>query len=287
MTRWLTVTLFALTAATGCKADQPEASSKPPPTVTPVTQPGGTPGSAPAAPPAPRLAPGELVGEKGGLKVSELLGSPKFPAARLAQTTPADGAKLAPGKVAFSYEVRGYALTEQTVADPPLANSAKGQHIHFILNNGPYLAKYTPSFEVDMPEGHNVVLAFLSRAYHEALKTPGAAAVKLVTVGNPSEAKPDLTAPHLFYSRPKGTYDAAGRRMLLLDFYLVNTTLSKGGNQVRATLNGHAFMLSRWVPYVVEGLQPGPLTVELELVDKDGKMIPGPFNKVKRTATLD
>ena len=287
MTRWLTVTLCALTATMGCKAEKPAAPAKPPP-ATPATAPAGTPGSAPTATPPPsQLAPGALVGEKGGLKVSELQGSPQFPAARLTQTAPAAGAPLTPGKVAFSYEVLRYALTRQTVANPPLANSAKGQHIHFILNNGPYMAKYTPTFEVDLPQGHNVVVAFLSRAYHEAVKTPGAAVVKLVTVGNPSGTKPDLTAPHLFYSRPKGTYDAKGRQMLLLDFYLVNTTLSKGGNQVRATLNGNAFMLSRWVPYVIEGLPPGALTVELELIDPNGKQIPGPFNKVKRTVTLN
>ena len=271
----------------GCKAEKP-APTQSAPAAAPSTRPGGTPASAPAgAPPASQLAPGALVGEKGGLRVSELQGSPRFPAARLAQITPPDGAPLVPGKITFSYEVLGYALTSQTVAAPPLANSAKGQHIHFILNNGPYLAKYTPSFAVDLPEGHHVVLAFLSRSYHEALKTPGAAVVKLVTVGNPSGAKPDLTAPHLFYSRPKGTYDAEGRKMLLLDFYLVNTTISKDGNQVRATLNGHTFMLSRWVPYVIEGLPPGTLTVELTLVDKNGQQIPGPFNRVKRTVTLN
>lgn len=280
MTRFSTGALCALTALLGCKAEKTASPAKaPPPAPAAASKP------APAMP-ASRLAPGALIGEKGGIRVSELRGSPKFPAARLAQTAPADGAQVAPGKVKFSYEVLNYKLTKQTVSNPPLANSGKGQHIHFILDNGPYSAKYAPDFEAEMTEGHHVILAFLSRSYHEAVKTPGAAVVKLVTVGNPSAPKPDLSAPHLFYSRPKGTYEGKGHEMLLLDFYVVNTKLSRDGNKVRATINGNEFMLPRWTPYVVEGLKPGELTVQLELVDKNGKLIVGPFNRTKRTVEL-
>ena len=282
MTRSFHSTLCILILAAGCKAENASSpSEKTPPTQTEVK-----PATPPAGPAASNLAAGILIGEKGGVRVSELKGSPKFPAARLAQSAPADDAKLAPGKVAFSYEVLNYELTAQTVANPPLANSGQGQHIHFIVDNGPYLAQYAPNFEVELTEGHHVILAFLSRSYHEAVKSDGAAVVKVVTVGEPSEPKPDLSGPTLFYSRPKGAYEATDHKMLLLDFYLLNTTLSEDGNKVRALINGNEFVLSKWVPYVIEGLPAGELTIELELIDKDGKPIPGPFNKVKRMVEL-
>jgi hypothetical protein len=45
-------------------------------------------------------------------------------------------------------------------------------------------------------------------------------------------------------------------------------------------------MLSQWVPYMMEGLPMGENTVKLELVNNSGTLIPGPFNSVVRTFTL-
>ena len=49
----------------------------------------------------------------------------------------------------FNFEVDNYELGIQTENEFKfkLANSAKGQHIHFIENNGPYSAHYTNKFE--------------------------------------------------------------------------------------------------------------------------------------------
>jgi hypothetical protein len=62
--------------------------------------------------------------------------------------------------------------------------------------------------------------------------------------------------------------------------------LSPEGNKVRATINGSEFMLDQWLPYMMEGLPAGQNTVKLELVDASGTVIPGPFNSVTRTFTL-
>jgi hypothetical protein len=45
-------------------------------------------------------------------------------------------------------------------------------------------------------------------------------------------------------------------------------------------------MIDEWVPYYIQGLTPGILTVKLELIDADGVLIEGPFNEVTRTVTL-
>lgn len=91
----------------------------------------------------------------------------------------------------------------------------------------------------------------------------------------------------MFYSRPKGEYvgpQETGK--VMLDFYLVNTDLSPEGNKVRATINGSEFMLDRWLPYIIEGLPMGESTIKLELLGKDGNLLPGPYNSVERTITL-
>lgn len=216
--------------------------------------------------------------------------SPKFDNAALSLKQPAENATEKSGKVKFDFEVENYDLGNQTPdADQKMcANSAKGQHIHLILNNEPYSAHYEADFEKELADGHYVGLAFLSRSYHESIKQKSAYVLTQFDVGKAEEsAKADLTAPHLFYSRPKGQYVGEKNiKKVMLDFYLANTTLSPDGNKVKATINGTAFLLDSWQPYFMEGLPEGELTVKLELIDKDGQPIAGPFNTVERKVKL-
>lgn len=239
----------------------------------------------PAAPPAEvptTFAVGDLV-------IQAMPDSPKFADASLNLSGLDAESSLAPGKVPFDFSVEGYELGAQTsdAEGKGLANSAKGQHIHLILNNGPYSAHYATPFEKELPAGHHVAVAFLSRSYHESVKSPGAVAVSQFTVGEAGEApEVDLSAPHLIYSRPKGTYKGGDTEELMLDFYLLNTDLSPEGNKVRATINGNEVIFSKWVPYVIKGLPMGEVSISLELIDAEGNLVPGPYNSVQRTVTL-
>ena len=245
----------------------------------------GTAGKGAASQPAG----GSEMAESAKITLSKLEGSKAYTDAKIAMKAPKKGAKLPSGKpVGFAFDVKGYELRTQTdtPAAKALANSGKGQHIHVIVDNAPYYAKYEPEFDLEMEDGHHVVLAFLSRSYHESLKSEAAAVVRNVTVGKAKGEPADLSKPHLLYSRPKGTYVGDDTKKLLLDFYLLNTTLAPDGNKVRATVNGQEFMIEEWAPYVLEGLPMGEVTVKLELVDAEGKAVPGPFNTVTRTVTL-
>ncbi len=217
--------------------------------------------------------------------------SPAYENAKLNLTAmdiaPSDAAEGFTAK--FDFEVSDYELGVQTEgADTRgIANSGKGQHIHFIVNNGPYSAHYAPSYEKPMEQGNYVLLAFLSRSYHESVKNPDAFWVDAVTVGEPEETLDvDLSAPHMFYSRPKGTYSGAVTKKVMLDFYLLNTEISADGNKVRATINGKEFLITEWKPMYINNAPLGELKVKLELIDADGNVIPGPFNSVERTVTL-
>jgi len=214
--------------------------------------------------------------------------SPEFPDSGLEMLSPEEEATLPAGNVTFAYEVKNYQLGTQTLdADiKQCANSAKGQHIHLILNNQPYSAHYTANFEKTLEPGHYVALSFISRSYHESLKQYGAYNLRQFTVGDAPATEMDLTAPHMFYSRPKGEYKGADAKKILLDFYLINTDLAADGNKVRATINGETFMIDSWKPYFMEGLPMGENNVKLELLDNQGNAIPGPYNAVERTFTL-
>ncbi|MGI9542292.1 MAG: phosphopeptide-binding protein [Cyclobacteriaceae bacterium] len=222
------------------------------------------------------------------ITLTPLTDSPEFPDASLEMNAPGEDAQLEPGSNSFSYNVKNYELGAQTsdTEDKGLANSGKGQHIHVILNNQPYYAHYEPEFDRELEAGHHVILSFLSRSYHESVKSYGASVLRQFTVGDVTAEPVDLTAPHLFYSRPKGEYKGKDTEHVLLDFYLINTKISEGGNTVRATINGQEFMINKWEPQVMKGLPMGENTIKLELLDKDGNGIPGPFNVVERTVTL-
>ena len=228
--------------------------------------------------------------EKNGIRLTPFNDSPKYPESQLRVVAPAVGSTAPSGAVPFDYELSNFQLTKMTggMHSGEMANSAKGQHIHNIVDNEPYTAHYTTEFTKNIPDGQHVVLSFLSRSYHESLKHRGAYDLRVINVGNAPESPLnfDQRAQHLFYSRPKDVYSGNDTKKVMLDFYLVNTTLAPEGNKVRATINGTEFMLSQWVPYMMEGLPMGENTVKLELVNNSGTLIPGPFNSVVRTFTL-
>ncbi|WP_206366783.1 MULTISPECIES: hypothetical protein [Sphingobacterium] len=192
-------------------------------------------------------------------------------------------------KVTIKYSVQNFNLTDQTDHDHHMANSADGQHIHFILDNKPYVALYKPEhiFNVSINSEH-YLLSFLSRSFHESIKTSDASKLvkfkvnadgKVEEQGVPSE-------PSLFYSRPKGEYKGDDTKTVLLDFFLVNTDLAPDANKVKATINGVEFMLDRWVPYQITNLPKGDAIIKLSLVDKDGNALTGDNVTVERTSSI-
>ncbi len=233
----------------------------------------------------------EGVMEKDGLRLTPVKDSPKFSNAKLDIAAPKDESKVKSGEVAFDFNVTDYELGNQTPdADQKMcANSAKGQHIHLILNNQPYSAHYTADFKKELADNHYVGLAFLSRSYHESLKHDDAYELFQFTVGNPEVAPTlDLTAPNIFYSRPKGTYIGEENiKKVMLDFYLTSVTISPNGYKVRATINDKTqFNITSWQPYFIEGLPEGKNKIKLELIDQKGQLIETPFNGVERTFEL-
>jgi hypothetical protein len=227
---------------------------------------------------------------KNGLTLTPFDDSPKFPSAQMRLNRPIAGSSV-PSPVEFNYDLTNFQLTKMTGGDHAqhMANSMKGQHIHLIIDNKPYIAQYETKFTQPMEPGQHVMLSFLSRSYHESLKHLGAFDLRTITVGDAVDTTAqrfDTKAPHLFYSRPKDTYSGNDAKKIMLDFYLVNTTLAPDGNKVCATINGTEFMLDKWLPYMMEGLPAGQATIKLELVDNGGTLIPGPYNSVTRTITV-
>lgn len=210
--------------------------------------------------------------------------SASFPDAKMESMTYKDGQ--------FNYTIggEGYELGVQTpdAEQKMCANSGKGQHIHLIVDDLPYAAKYEAAFEHKVEDGDHYILSFLSRSYHESIKTPEASIVQKVVVkdGSIVESKDVDMQKMLFYSRPKGTYvGAKDTEKVMLDFYLTGLSLGED-YKVKVEINGEEHMVDKWQPYYIEGMEMGENTVKLTLVDKDGKAVDTPLNPVERTFSL-
>ena len=217
-----------------------------------------------------------------GVSVTPKVSGTDFPDAHLTNFAYEDGT------FTYGYEADTYQLGAQTpdAASTMCANSAKGQHIHLIVDNEPYIAKYEPTFEQEIADGQHRILTFLSRSYHESIKSPQAHRAVMADVSDGAFASQEpITEPMLFYSRPKGTYVGKDAESVLLDFYPVNVELG-ADYAVKVEVGGFTTTLDAWQPYVIEGLPMGENTVTLTLVDGEGKRVEAPLNPVSRSFTL-
>lgn len=250
----LSFLFFALTA---CQSEKKEAKKE-----TPITKP----------------APVEKVNK---YTLTPFTPSPQYPTAKIDAMTYENGT--------FDFKISGdYKLGVQTSdADSKMcANSGKGQHIHLIVGTAPYAAKYVSSFAHDVADGEHQLLAFLSRSYHESIKSPGASkAVTVMVKDKKITSSQPIETPTLFYSRPKGTYvGKSNYEKVMLDFFLTNVDLGKGYT-VRANINGEIHDIIKWQPYYIKGLPVGENTITLTLL-KDGKAVQSSINPVTRKFTL-
>lgn len=193
-------------------------------------------------------------------------------------------------QITFEYAVENYTLKQQTAdAEGKGCNNSKdGQHIHFILDNGPYQALYEPThtFTVAKNSEHDV-LSFLSRSYHESVKSKGAYELVTFSVDENGKVKKmeNPGSPMIFYSRPKGDYLGEDTKNLLLDFYVVNTTLGTD-SKVKATINGTDFTIDAWKAWFIENAPMGDLNITLQLTDMNDQVLTGKNTQVSRTSRL-
>ena len=224
--------------------------------------------------------------------------SPQIPYAQARITFPTQEELLEYADVFVVIEADNFELgvETQTQRAVEIANSAKGQHVHLIVDNEPYTAVYKQGEPINIGKlapGPHTLYAFPSRSYHESVKTPGAGSIVNFYVGDPvGDFNLDASTPSIIYSRPKGTYKGEAANTIMLDFYLNNTKLSPGGNTARYTIQRkgitnlideeYTIDLNEWTPAFISGLSSGIYIITLELLDKNGNSIPGGWNKTVR-----
>jgi hypothetical protein len=200
--------------------------------------------------------------------------------------------------VSVVVDVENYELGIQTETPraKEIANSAKGQHVHIILDNDPYFADYEAGVPFDigvLDEGPHTLVVFPSRSYHESVKSKNSVDIVNFYVGKKEgEFMLDESKPTVIYSRPKGKYEGKDAEKIMLDFYIINIKPSDG-YQVKYTIRKnepdaveHSITMKEWKPAFVTGLTSGEYIITLQLLDKDGNLVEGPFNNTQRAVTV-
>lgn len=237
-----------------------------------------------------------VVAPVAAITLTDVPASPEFPTAQLSMAGVKSEVKEGSDsvKLSFTFNVKNYELTNQTddAGGKMCANSDKGQHIHFILDNAPYAALYEPKHEVTVAlNSEHTLVCFLSRSYHQSIKEKGAALQYRFKIDGKGklEKMPELTTPMLTYSRPKGDYVGKDMENVLLDFYVMNATLGsdymvKADVKNETTGASASFDVKDWKSNFIKGLGEGKSTVTLTLIDKDGKQVGD--NKITRNIRL-
>tara|TARA_R110001592_G_scaffold99005_2_gene282215 strand:+ start:1662 stop:2579 length:918 start_codon:yes stop_codon:yes gene_type:complete len=159
-----------------------------------------------------------------------------------------------------------------------LVNGISDYNIATIENN--YTLNYFKKAQIkkEFLYGNNVFLSFLTYPNKISVKTNKANVLKNVVIGD-MESLFNMKQPHLFFHLPQENTENP-----ILDFYLVNTSISKTGNKVKVTINEVDFIIEKWAAYQIEGLKgkdsstPLRMTIRIQLIDKNGNLIDGPFN---------
>ena len=224
--------------------------------------------------------------------------SPAFPGAKARFTSLEEGDVLDDNNVSVVVDVENYELGIQTETQraKEIANSAKGQHVHIILDNDPYFADYETGVPFDigvLDEGPHTLVVFPSRSYHESVKSKNSVDIVNFYVGKKEgEFMLDESKPTVIYSRPKGKYEGKDAEKIMLDFYIINIKPSDG-YQVKYTIRKnepdaveHSITMKEWKPAFVTGLTSGEYIITLQLLDKDGNLVEGPFNNTQRAVTV-
>ncbi len=193
--------------------------------------------------------------------------SSEYPDAMIELIQPTDYEELAAGKLSFQYDVKNFRLDG-------------GNYITLKLNQDFSYESTKPDLTVPVGQGNYVALSFLCLPNHISLKNYGNYVVRNFQVGKSSGKAKDDTKPMIFYHYPDGQITRQ-ENGVLLDFYLLNTSLGEDGYKVKIEIADQEFLVEEWVPYLIEGLKNGEHNVTLSLLDKNNK----PVNSVFHTAT--
>lgn len=178
------------------------------------------------------------------------------------------------------------------------ADAPEGSYVQFVLDGKPFRPVTDPKEQImlselagpeELAEGEHIIAAFVNRPNHESIKSERGVAVRRFFVGKRAAGGWDSNKdPLLVVGSPHGTYEGD----VLVDWYVLNASLSKDQYSIRALLEGPGVkpegiqrLISDWKPWIVlSAHDDAEYTMKLELLDPSGE--PVPYGAVTRTFSV-
>jgi hypothetical protein len=189
-------------------------------------------------------------------------------------TSPRSEEILPSGNINVNLQVTGTSIFKN-------ATFGIGPHLHLVLDGIPSSSVYDLSQPIALPNltpGTHTLQVFAAKPWHESWKNPGALVQVTFHVLAKSIESPSPNTPRLLYSPPNNF----GAEPFLLDFDLTNPPSHPDPEhpqqiindwQVRATINNQSFLVDRWPPIYLKGMNPGANLIKLEYLDKTGRIL--------------
>lgn len=217
-----------------------------------------------------------------------------FAETRLGMASPEEGAAIAEGDtVQVAFTLSGFDLGVPTPGsgERGLTLAAEGQHIRLLVGDRQEVVVTDldePVTLADLPPGTHHLRAVPVTEWYESVKTPGAFVHRVIHVGEGEDSPRLDDGAVLTPIRPWGEYRGARADSILVDVHLTGVRLSDDGIRLRLTVEGLGRAeITRWAPHVMVGLPDGVHRVRLELVDDEGRRLPGPLTRAERVITVD
>ena len=174
----------------------------------------------------------------------------------------------------------------------------EGSYVQFVLDGKPFRPVKDPTEKVmltdivgteEMKEGEHILAAFVNRPNHESIKAERGIAVRRFFVGKRGQGGWDSNHdPLLIVGSPHGTYESD----VLVDWYVLNASISKDEYSVRVSLEGPGIkpegiqrVITEWKPWIVlSAHDDGEYKVKVELLDPNGEV--PPYGTTERTFTV-
>jgi hypothetical protein len=225
-----------------------------------------------------------IIIEQGNLILKEVVDIPPFEDVNLELMH--KNVKFRRGSNNLEFNLQKFVLGEKTVAEleTGLVKETSGQYLMVVGKEGS--KNFSNHVKKDFDKGENHLLAFLCRSYGISLKSPSSYTFHDISInqldGNISK---NDKSPFLYLNAPEKGKVLAVAEPVLLDFYIVNFSINKGGNYLMLKIDNMEIKLTKWCAYTVSGLSVGEHTFSIKAFNKEGTSLSGNLLK-KVSATL-
>lgn len=175
----------------------------------------------------------------------------------------------------------------------------EGAYLQFVLDGKPFRPVKDPSEAImlqdiaggELSEGEHIIAAFVNRANHESVKGERAVAVRRFWTGKRTPGGWDSNRDAIMIlGSPHGTIDGSD---VIIDWYVLNALISDKEYSVRVKLEGPGIkaegiqrVITEWKPWIMLSAHDGEYTINTQLLDANGDVVPGALNDLTRKFTV-